>query len=97
MVTLRELSERVSKPKDFVSALHRDNVALIAEVKKASPSKGVLIENFDHLALAETYADNGAAAISVLTDEPFLSGTSDVPERGESQYRRSDFTKRLYH
>lgn len=74
LTTVRELSERVSKPGDFIKALRRDTVALIAEVKKASPSKGVLIEDFDHLALANTYAGNGASAISVLTDEPFFQG-----------------------
>lgn len=72
--TVRQLSERVSKPKDFVGALHRDTVALIAEVKKASPSKGLLMPNFNHLVLGATYASNGAAAISVLTDEDFFQG-----------------------
>ncbi len=62
-------------PRDFGAALRAAQpIALIAEVKKASPSKGILIENFDPLALARIYADNGAAAISVLTDTRFFQG-----------------------
>lgn len=64
-------------PRDFLAALHKSAVALIAEVKHASPSKGVLIENFDPVTLGTTYAENGAAAISVLTDEPFFQGHLD--------------------
>jgi indole-3-glycerol phosphate synthase len=64
-------------PRGFTAALRRDTVALIAEVKKASPSKGVLIENFDPVAIGKLYAENGAAAISVLTDEQFFQGHLD--------------------
>lgn len=71
------IAERSSPPRDFAAALRRDSVALIAEVKHASPSKGVLIEDFDPVALGTIYADSGAAAISVLTDRDFFQGSLD--------------------
>lgn len=62
--------------RDFAAALRRNShVRLIAEVKKASPSKGILLENFDHLELARVYMEHGAAAISVLTDVRFFQGS----------------------
>ncbi len=63
--------------RDFAAALNRETIALIAEVKHASPSKGVLIDPFDPVALAESYAANGAACLSVLTDRQFFQGSLD--------------------
>jgi indole-3-glycerol phosphate synthase len=61
--------------RDFREALQAGpGVQVIAEVKKASPSAGVLRADFDPVAIARTYAQHGAAAISVLTDEPFFQG-----------------------
>lgn len=74
LADIRAQAEAMPPPRDMITALRRDTVALIAEVKHASPSRGVLIDPFDPVALGTTYAANGAAAISVLTDEPFFQG-----------------------
>ncbi len=87
-------------PKAFAAGLRRETVALIAEIKKASPSKGVLIENFDPVALGETYAANGAAAISILTDQDFFQGHMDylraVRARVETPILRKEFIVDAY-
>src|SRR6185369_2226570 len=73
---LARLAADAPPPRPFAAALrHPDRLALIAEVKRASPSKGLLAPNFDHLRLARAYAENGADAISVLTDVRFFQGS----------------------
>lgn len=72
-----ELEKRVSvqlPPRSLSNALQSEGVALIAEVKKASPSRGLLAPDFDPVGLARTYANNGAAAVSVLTETPHFQG-----------------------
>jgi indole-3-glycerol phosphate synthase len=62
-------------PLDFASALHGNHIKLIAEVKKASPSRGVIRSDFNPVAIAQTYVANGAAAISVLTEARYFQGS----------------------
>lgn len=79
-VPLADLQKKVNDmppPRDFVAALQQGKTspALIAEVKKASPSKGVIRADFDPVAIAQAYQHGGAACISVLTDEKFFQGS----------------------
>ena len=84
-VKRREIAEakaRLPQPKgegpvrDFIAALRKKRPAVIAEIKKASPSRGVLRSNFDPAAIARSYEKNGAACMSVLTDKEFFQGDS---------------------
>ncbi len=80
LLPLAKIVERAlaqAPPLDFASALRGDDVRLIAEVKRASPSKGVICNNFNPLDIARVYADNGAAAISVLTEPKYFQGSLD--------------------
>jgi indole-3-glycerol phosphate synthase len=87
--------------RDFMAALSAGVPAVIAEVKKASPSKGLLSAEFDPASIARSYEAGGAAALSVLTDEQhFLGSLSDL-ESARSAVRvpvlRKDFTIDAYH
>jgi indole-3-glycerol phosphate synthase len=88
-------------PLDLASAISGDGLRLIAEVKRASPSRGVLRSDLDPLKLAETYARCGAAAISVLTESRYFGGSGEDLEaiRGKlpnTPLLRKDFILKPY-
>lgn len=97
-VELERRSAALPPPRDLGRALTPapGGVRLLAEVKKASPSRGVLAEQFDPLALAEAYASHGAAALSVLTDEKYFQGSLEfltaIRQRVDVPILRKDFT-----
>ncbi len=93
-----ELLRRVGGRRDFLGALkkpQRPGPALIAEVKKASPSAGVICEDFDPVRIAKTYESAGASCLSVLTDEKFFQGSLEYLKQIRSAVRvpllRKDF------
>jgi indole-3-glycerol phosphate synthase len=96
---IRRQVRDVSPPRDFVAALSRNkrqSIRVIAEIKRASPSAGLIVPEFEPASIARTYAANGAAAISVLTDEAFFGGSLDhltlVSEQITLPILRKDFT-----
>jgi indole-3-glycerol phosphate synthase len=74
-VALKIAAEKMGPPRDFQAALRRDGCNVIAELKKASPSRGVLRENYAPALLAESLQSAGAAALSVVTEEEFFLGS----------------------
>jgi indole-3-glycerol phosphate synthase len=99
---LRQLAES-ARPnrRDFTAALHSKRPAIISEIKKASPSRGVLIADFRPVELAQQYEKGGAAALSVLTDRDFFQGSNSDLEVARAACSlpviRKDFTISEYH
>jgi indole-3-glycerol phosphate synthase len=101
-VELERRAEQMSAHRrDFRKALLSRSPAIIAEIKKASPSKGVLREHFDPCRLAREYERGGAAAISVLTDRAFFQGSLEHLSAARQSVSvpalRKDFTLDGYH
>jgi len=92
------LEERIANrdaPRDFLRSVSQERIQLIAEVKKASPSKGVLCPDLDPVVLGKSYAENGAAAISVLTEVNHFQGSleymSVIKDKVDIPLLRKDF------
>lgn len=87
--------------RDFAAALKRNGPAVIAEIKKASPSKGIIAPEFEPARLAQAYAAGGAAALSVLTDSRFFQGSLEDLAAARSTVAlpvlRKDFTIDEWH
>ena len=79
--TLRKKIGGMTPARDFLGAIRskhdKGEAAVIAEIKRASPSKGVFRSDFNVIEIARSYAENGAACLSVLTDGPFFGGSAD--------------------
>jgi len=86
--------------RDFMKALKWPGIRIIAEVKKASPSAGVIRPDFDPLQIAQIYEENGAACLSILTDEHFFQGKLAYLENVKTHVKipclRKDFTLEEY-
>jgi indole-3-glycerol phosphate synthase len=100
--SVEERAERsVSQRRDFLAALRGRRPAVIAEIKQASPSKGVLASEFDPASIARLYQQGGAAALSVLTDEKHFQGSLSDLESARLAVGipilRKDFTIDAYH
>lgn len=97
---LKHAIRDLPSPRNFQEAISGRECAIIAEVKKRSPSKGVLREDFDPVRIALLYEENGAAAVSVLTDRFFFGGggvyLSNIKQYVSLPLLRKDFIIDLY-
>jgi indole-3-glycerol phosphate synthase len=98
---VRAMAEDAAPARGFRDALSKPGVRIIAELKKASPSAGVIRPDFNPAAIAASYEDNGAACLSTLTDEHFFQGSlthlESVRARVKIPLLRKDFTLDAYH
>lgn len=100
--SLAEIAQRRPSTEDFPfeKALRQDDVAFICEIKKASPSKGIIAPDFPYGEIAKDYSDAGAAAISVLTEPFYFKGSNqylcEIADAVDTPLLRKDFTVDSY-
>jgi len=98
--TLSQQAANNPPPRGFFEAINAQVPAVIAEIKKASPSKGILRADFDPVAIAKSYEQNGATCLSVLTDRDFFQGADEylqqVDEVCKIPILRKDFILDAY-
>jgi indole-3-glycerol phosphate synthase len=80
-ITINSLKDKIDENKSFVNFkekieknINNNKISIIAEIKKASPSAGIIIDDYDPLTIAKTYNDNNVTCLSVLTEEDFFLG-----------------------
>ncbi len=101
---VKDLALSQSKPRDFIGAIRAkiatNQAAVIAEIKKASPSKGIIRENFNPAEIATSYELGGAACLSVLTDIEYFQGSADYLKQARAACHlpvlRKDFMIDIY-
>ena len=71
----------------LVGQAHKNHVSLIAEIKRSSPSAGIIVKNFDHVKIADMYSSSGATCLSVLTEEKFFLGNLNFIEEIKKQIK----------
>ncbi len=99
LANIRKEADMAPPPRDFAGAIHAKLVAnkpaVIAEIKKASPSKGVIREDFNPAEIAKSYEKGGAACLSVLTDEQYFQGSAQYLKQARAAVKlpvlRKDF------
>ena len=81
LISLKSLEERINENKLFINfkgkiqgKINNNEISIIAEIKKASPSAGVIIENYDPIKIAQIYSNNNVTCLSILTEEDFFLG-----------------------